>query len=298
MKCALIMAGGCGTRLYPLSTLECPKQFVKMFENKTLIQLTYERLSKFFEKENIFIVLPEKYKHFIEELLPEVNNENIIIEPSQRSTAPCVLYSCLYISKVKPNSTLFVFPSDHYIKDEDKFIETLDNMNKYILKNNSLILMGIKPNMPSERYGYIKFKRNKSNIVNITKFKEKPNKFKANLYYLTKNYYWSSDTYAFNINYILNLYKELLPNDYKVLTNKNIIKKEVYNKCTHTSVAYAIFEKLNNIAMIKYNYHWDDVGVFESLIKYTNNINVINIYNDKIINENNTQIKISDKMQN
>lgn len=298
MKCALIMAGGCGTRLYPLSTLECPKQFVKMFENKTLIQLTYERLSKFFEKENIFIVLPEKYKHFIEDLLPEVNNENIIIEPSQRSTAPCVLYSCLYISKVKPNSTLFVFPSDHYIKDEDKFIETLDNMNKYILKNNSLILMGIKPNMPSERYGYIKFKRNKSNIVNITKFKEKPNKFKANLYYLTKNYYWSSDTYAFNINYILNLYKELLPNDYKVLTNKNIIKKEVYNKCTHTSVAYAIFEKLNNIAMIKYNYHWDDVGVFESLIKYTNNINVINIYNDKIINENNTQIKISDKMQN
>lgn len=292
------MAGGCGTRLYPLSTLECPKQFVKMFENKTLIQLTYERLSKFFEKENIFIVLPEKYKHFIEELLPEVNNENIIIEPSQRSTAPCVLYSCLYISKVKPNSTLFVFPSDHYIKDEDKFIETLDNMNKYILKNNSLILMGIKPNMPSERYGYIKFKRNKSNVVNITKFKEKPNKLKANLYYLTKNYYWSSDTYAFNINYMLNLYKKLLPNDYKVLTNKHIIKKEAYNNCTQTSVAYAIFEKLNNIAMIKYNYHWDDVGVFESLIKYTNNINVINIYNDKIINENNTQIKISDKMQN
>ena len=94
MKCALITAGGCGTRLYPLSTKDCPKQFVKMFGDKTLIQLTFERISKFIDKENIFIVLPEKYHHFINELLPEVNETNIIIEPEQRSTAPCVLYSC------------------------------------------------------------------------------------------------------------------------------------------------------------------------------------------------------------
>ena len=136
MKCALITAGGCGTRLYPLSTKDCPKQFVKMFGDKTLIQLTFERISKFIDKENIFIVLPEKYHHFINELLPEVNETNIIIEPEQRSTAPCVLYSCLYIKKLRGNCTLGIFPADHYIDGDELFIKDLNDAYNYVSKNN------------------------------------------------------------------------------------------------------------------------------------------------------------------
>ena len=295
MKCALITAGGCGTRLYPLSTKERPKQFVKMFGDKSLIELTYDRITKFINKENIFIVLPEKYHHFINELLPDVDEENIIIEPEQRSTAPCVLYSCLYIKKIRNDATLFVFPADHYIMDTNKFINTLNDVYNYILNNNNrLVLLGIKPNKPQDRYGYLKCARSNNNIIKISKFKEKPNKFKAIMYYLSNRYYWSSDIYGFNIDYMINLYKNLLPNDYSLLTNNDIDINEAYKKCSNVSVAYAIFENVKDIYMIKCNFHWDDVGVFESLLKYTNNKNVIDAYNEKIKSEEiNDLIKIT-----
>ena len=295
MKCALITAGGCGTRLYPLSTKERPKQFVKMFGDKSLIELTYDRITKFINKENIFIVLPEKYHHFINELLPDVDEENIIIEPEQRSTAPCVLYSCLYIKKIRNYAPLFVFPADHYIMDTNKFINTLNDVYNYILNNNNrLVLLGIKPNKPQDRYGYLKCARSNNNIIKISKFKEKPNKFKAIMYYLSNRYYWSSDIYGFNIDYMINLYKNLLPNDYSLLTNNDIDINEAYKKCSNVSVAYAIFENVKDIYMIKCNFHWDDVGVFESLLKYTNNKNVIDAYNEKIKSEEiNDLIKIT-----
>lgn len=282
MKCALITAGGCGTRLYPLSTKDCPKQFVRMFEDKSLIELTYNRVTRFINKENVFIVLPKKYQHFINELLPDVDEENIIIEPEQRSTAPCVLYSCLYIKKIRNNATLFVFPADHYIMDTDKFVSTLNDVYNYVANNNKLVLLGIKPSEPQDRYGYLKCNRSNNNIIKISKFKEKPNKFKALIYYLSNKYYWSSDIYGFNIDYMINLYKTLLPNDYNILTNIDIDINEAYKKCSNVSVAYAIFENVKDIYMIKCNFHWDDVGVFESLLKYTNNKNVIDAYNEKI----------------
>lgn len=284
MKCALITAGGCGTRLYPLSTKDCPKQFVKMFGDKSLLQLTYERLNKYFEKDNIFIVLPLKYKHFVNELLPFVKDENIIIEPAQRSTAPAILYSLLKIKNIRKGASLFVFPADHYIAEENKFINCIDDAYNYVKKNNSLVLFGIKPTAPLNRYGYLKAKDNKY-ISKISKFKEKPNNLKAKLYYANSKYYWSSDIYGFNIDYMISLYKKYMPRDYALLTNELLDLKSAYELCTATSTACGIFEKAEDVYMMKCDFLWDDVGVFESLLKYTNNINVIDAYNEKIMGD-------------
>lgn len=284
MKCALITAGGCGTRLFPLSTKETPKQFVKMFGNKTLLELTYERINKYFDNNNIFIVLPEKYKHFVKELLPFINEENIIVEPEQRSTAPCILYSCLKIKELRDNATLFVFPADHYIQDNSKFINTIDNAYNYVIKNNSFILVGVKPTESLGRYGYLKVS-GKKQICTIKKFKEKPNKFKSFCYFLSNKYYWSTDIYGFNIDYMLNLFKKYMPGDFELLTNSLLNIDEAYKLCTPVSTAYGIFEKMNNIYMIKGDFGWDDVGVFESLLKYTNNKNVLEAYNIKNISK-------------
>ena len=269
MKCALITAGGCGTRLYPLSTKDCPKQFVKMFGEKTLLQLTYERINKFIEKDNIFIVLPEKYYHFINELLPFVKEENIIIEPEQRSTAPCVLYSCLYIKKLRGNCTLGIFPADHYIDGDELFIKDLNDAFNYVSKNNSLVLFGIKPT---------------ELITNILEFKEKPDQETAIEYFKSDNYFWSSDISCFKVDYMLEQYKKYLPYDYELLERATAYDKnlyEAYSKCNSESTACAIYEKLDNIKMIKCNFNWDDVGVFDSLLKYTDNQNVIDAYNNR-----------------
>lgn len=282
MKCALITAGGCGTRLYPLSTKDCPKQFVKMFEDKCLLQLTYERLNKYFDKDNIFIVLPLKYKHFLNELLPFVKDENIIIEPAQRSTAPAILYSLLKIRKIRKDASLFVFPADHYIPDENKFISCIDDAYRFIQKKDSLVLFGIKPTAPLSRYGYLKAK-DAEYITKISKFKEKPNGLKAKAYFLNNKYFWSSDIYGFNIDYMISLYRKHMPSDYALLTNDLIDVDSAYELCTATSTACGIFEKADDVYMMKCDFSWDDVGVFESLLKYTNNKNVINAYNEKLV---------------
>ena len=281
MKCAIITAGGCGTRLYPLSTKDCPKQFVKMFGDKSLLQLTYERVNKSFDKNNIFIVLPMKYKHFVLESLPFVKEENIILEPAQMSTAPCILYSCLYIRKLRGNVNTFVFPADHYITDNFLFNSTIKRVEKYLNMNEDLVLFGIKPTAALSRYGYLKVKDNNF-ISSIRSFKEKPNKFKATLYTMSSKYYWSSDIYGFRLDYMIQLYKRLMPKDYELLTNNLLDIKEAYKLCTPVSTAYGIFEKVKNVKMIKCSFDWDDVGVFESLLKYTNNQNVIDAYNQKL----------------
>ena len=284
MKCALITAGGCGTRLYPLSTKECPKQFVKMFGDKTLIQLTYERINKFIEKDNIFIVLPKQYYHFVKDLLPFVKEENIIIEPEQRSTAPCVLYSCLYIKKLRKNCTLGIFPADHYIEGDELFTKDLTGAYNYVSKNNALVLFGIKPTEALERYGYLKCEKSNKLITNIVEFKEKPDYESALEYFKSDNYFWSSDIACFKVDFMLEQYKKYLPYDYELLERAIAYDKnlhEAYCKCTKESTACAIYEKLDNIKMIKCNFNWDDVGVFDSLLKYTNNQNVLDAYNNR-----------------
>lgn len=287
MLCALIMAGGIGSRFWPQSTEKKPKQFLNLVGEKTMIQMTYDRISKLVDKKQIFIVTNKKYVDLVKEQISDIKDENIIIEPSSKNTAPCILLSSLYIKKIYPNANIAVLPSDHIIANEDKFIETLDLANNYLNEgNNGIVTIGITPNRPETGYGYIKcLNTNIDNkIVKVEKFVEKPDFNTAKQYLADGSYLWNAGMFIFNVNYMLEELKENLKNEYNLLESLPDINDPEYNtqldnkygKCTKISIDYAIMEKSNNIYTIPSDFGWDDVGTWQSLERYC----------DKDLNEN------------
>lgn len=271
MKYGLIMAGGHSTRLHPICTEQNPKQFSSLINDESLLKNTYDRTKKMIKEENIFIVLPQKYKEQARNILPNINDENIIIEPSNNGTSLCILYSCLYILKIRQKGTLYVFPSDHYIEDDMLFLSTMEKGYNYIINNHSIILFGIKPTYPSIHYGYLENK-DSNEISEVISFKEKPNYEVASVYLKNKNYYWNSGIYLFDIEYLLKKYQFLQLDKY------NLVKDIVYEKSDESNYNVfssepfekAILEKSNDIVSIKCNFVWDDIGTFERLKLYCN----------------------------
>ena len=188
MLCALIMAGGKGTRFWPLSTEDNPKQFLKLIGEKTMIQMTLDRLLEDIPLERIFVVTDQKYTQLIKENLPDLPEENIIIEPVGMNTAPCIALSAMLIDKKYPNSTLAVLPSDHLIEDEKKFRNILKVANEYLTVNSkAIITLGMEVTRPEVGYGYIKYNNevefeNDVRIHKDEKFVEKPDKDTAQKY--------------------------------------------------------------------------------------------------------------------
>lgn len=177
MLCALIMAGGKGTRFWPKSTEDMPKQFLNLIDEKTMIQLTYERLLKIMPSERIFVVTGEKYKSLVEEQLNTLPSKNIIVEPTGRNTAPCILLSALYIKQIYKDANLAVLPSDHMIRDSEEFCKILQTADEYVEKenNNGIVTIGITPDRPETGYGYIKYEKSDNNVIKVERFVEKPN---------------------------------------------------------------------------------------------------------------------------
>ena len=177
MLCALIMAGGKGTRFWPKSTEEMPKQFLKLIDDKTMIELTYERLLNIIPNDRIFVVTGEKYKNIVEKQLNKLPKRNIIIEPEGRNTTPCILLSCLYIKQIYNDAQLVVLPSDHAIKDTNEFCRIIQKADKYVEKENknAIVTIGITPDRPETGYGYIKYNKQNSDVIKVERFVEKPN---------------------------------------------------------------------------------------------------------------------------
>lgn len=177
MFCALIMAGGKGTRFWPKSTEELPKQFLNLIDEKTMIQLTYERLLEIIPNERIFVVTGEKYKNLVKSQLQELPDRNIIVEPTGRNTAPCILLASLYIKQIYKDATIAVLPSDHAIENNKEFCRILQMANEYVQNKNSnaIVTIGITPNRPETGYGYIKYEKSNDEVIKVERFVEKPN---------------------------------------------------------------------------------------------------------------------------
>lgn len=311
MLTALIMAGGKGTRFWPLSTEEKPKQFLNLIGDKTMIQMTVNRIKPIIPIERIFICTGEKYVNLVKEQIPGLPEKNIIIEPEGRNTTPCIALSAFIIKRYYNDSTMVVLPSDHLIKDEDEFRKIICDANEFIkLKNDAIITLGMKPSRPEIGYGYIKYSNDKElinehEIIKVERFVEKPNKEKA-LKYLEDGYYlWNGGMFVWNVNNILDQIKKYSIDTYKALCDINhvddndlqeLINKR-YDKTEAISIDYAVLEKSSNISVIPSNFGWDDVGSWEALERYREKDKKGNILlgNTKSLNGENNMVISSEQ---
>ncbi|GAA0182402.1 mannose-1-phosphate guanylyltransferase [Clostridium sediminicola] len=298
MICALVMAGGKGTRLLPLSTEEKPKQFLKLLGNETMIQMTVNRLKKLIPIERIFVVTGKRYCDLVKEQIPDLPDRNIIKEPVGKNTAPCIILSAFIINKYYKDATLAVLPSDHLIKDEDKFLETLKVADEFIKgKDESIVTLGMKPNRAEIGYGYISYDKEsesigKFNIHEVNKFVEKPNKETAEKYLARGNYLWNAGMFIWKTSTILNLSQKFLNNTFNILKEvtasseakfQNMLDNR-YNEVHSISVDYGIMENAESIFVIPSQFGWDDVGTWKAIERYRSKDTSNNIFVGDVTN--------------
>lgn len=314
MLCALIMAGGKGTRFWPLSTEEKPKQFLNLIGEDTMIQMTVNRIKPIIPIDRIFVCTGEKYVNLVKEQLPELPKTNIIVEPEGRNTAPCIALSALIIKRYYKDANMVVLPSDHLIKDEEEFRNIIESANDFIDSNqNSIITLGMQPTRPETGYGYIRYgneerKRNSHTIVKVDAFVEKPNKEKAEKYLCDGNYLWNGGMFIWSVDNILNQISKYSPDTYSSLeklseAKENEVQSIINNKYSKTeaiSIDYAVLEKSKDIYVIPSDFGWDDVGSWEALDRYRDkdeagnvlvgNTKMINCENNLVISSNNSVV--------
>ncbi|URZ03534.1 mannose-1-phosphate guanylyltransferase [Clostridium felsineum] len=282
MLCALIMAGGRGERFWPLSTDEKPKQFLQLLGDKTMIQMTVERLEDLIDIERIFVVTGERYVDILREQLPKLPKRNIIVEPVGRNTAPCIALSAFVINKYYGDASIVVLPSDHLIVHEDKLLNTIKAAEEFVSKNDaSIVTLGMEPTRPETGYGYIESgeiskKINQFEIKKVNKFVEKPDKEKAERYVEAGNFLWNGGMFIWKCSTILKLTEKYLNKTYNILKNVmdvgkdkfQIVLKKEYEKVENISVDYGIMEKADSIYVIPCDFGWDDIGTWYAVERY------------------------------
>ena len=288
---AILMAGGVGSRFWPVSTTEFPKQFHDMLgSGDTLIQKTFSRLSKLIPVENIFILTNERYNDLVLEQLPLVKQAQVLLEPAMRNTAPCILYASLKIKKQNPNAVMVVAPSDHWIEDEATFSANLKQCFDFCSKEDALMTLGIKPTFPNTGFGYIEYDKSDENpIKSVSQFREKPDYETAKSFLASGNFLWNGGIFIWSVKSILNAFEKFQPKmnelflqgigSYNTTSETDFIN-ENYANAENVSIDYAILEKAKNVYVIPATFDWNDLGTWgslhEKLDKDENNNAVVN----------------------
>jgi len=271
----LILAGGRGTRLWPLSRKYKPKQFQKLLGKKTMLQRTFERARKIVRAENIFISTNEFFKKEVKKEIPQLPKNNLILEPAFRERVAAFLLVLTFLKEKDKKEPLVIFPSDHLIKKEKEFRKAVISGEKFIKKNPDFILLfGQKPNFPDVGLGYLKkgkilFKEGKFKFYKVSKFKEKPNLKRAKEYLKSRDYFWNIGVFIFFPNLFEKLVEKFVPDNYlryknikKAIKNKNFKKvlKREYLKMDKVSFDYSILENYGKIAFLPVDIGWSDIG--------------------------------------
>lgn len=273
---AVIMAGGVGSRFWPVSTPEFPKQFHDMLgSGETLIQKTFKRLSQLIPKENILILTHQSYQSIVEEQLPSVERGNIILEPAMRNTAPCILYAAMKIKKMNQDAVMVVAPSDHWIEDELQFISNLQRTFDVCERDKVLMTLGILPTFPNTGYGYIEFNKLDSRpIKKVVQFREKPDYVTARKFIQSRHFLWNSGIFVWSISAILDAFSEFQPamtelfdQGYDAFNtdNERAFIESNYESAENISIDYAVMEKANNVYVLPATFDWNDLGTWGSL---------------------------------
>ena len=276
----VIMAGGIGSRFWPMSTKERPKQFIDVLGcGRTLIQLTADRFAGVCPSENMWVVTSERYATLVHEQLPEVPEENILREPCRRNTAPCIAYVSWKIKARNPYANVVVTPSDHVVMNVREFQRVILSALTFTSGNDAILTLGMKPTRPETGYGYIQADLSASSPVNkeifrVDSFKEKPDVETAEQYIRKKNYLWNAGIFVWNINTIVNafrlwqpeiaeVFESLMPVFYSSSEQESI--NRLFPTCPNISVDYAILEKADEIFVFPADFGWSDLGTWGSL---------------------------------
>jgi mannose-1-phosphate guanylyltransferase len=276
----VIMAGGIGSRFWPMSRTSHPKQFIDILGiGQTLIQQTFNRFRKIIRKENIYIVTNEQYRKLVAEQIPEITEDQIICEPSRRNTAPCIAYACHKIYNLNPEANIAVAPSDHIILKEDSFIEIISSALRATAANDWLLTLGIKPSRPDTGYGYIQFNESITDqkdkrIKKVKTFTEKPVLEMARQFLKSGDFLWNSGIFIWSAKNILDAFDKYVPEisaifkdgikKYNTPKEKAFIK-EAYAVCRSISIDYAVMEKADNVYVLQSDFGWSDLGTWGSL---------------------------------
>ena len=273
---AILMAGGVGSRFWPVSTQDFPKQFHDMLgSGDTLIQKTFHRLAKLIPKENIFILTNERYNDLVFEQLPEVTKRQVVLEPAMRNTAPCILYAALKIQKENKDAIMVVAPSDHWIEDEQAFANNVQNAFDFCASNDALMTLGITPTFPNTGYGYIEYDDSSENqIRKVNQFREKPDYETAKSFISQGNFLWNAGIFMWSVKSVLKAFQQNQPellqlfesgyNTYNTEFEDDFINSN-YAKAENISIDYAVMEKSDNVYVIPATFDWNDLGTWGSL---------------------------------
>ena len=276
----VIMAGGVGSRFWPMSTSDKPKQFIDVLgTGQSLLQLTYDRFDGVCPPENVWVVTNKKYFDIVHEQLPNVPVENILLEPCRRNTAPCIAYVSWRIKSINPKANVVVTPSDHIVTNRKEFNRIINSCLDFTSDTDAIVTLGITPTCPETGYGYIQADlsscslRNKE-IYRIDSFKEKPDLDTAKKYISQKNYFWNAGIFIWNVSTIVNAYRVYCPQIGKVFENllkvygtpaeREMIDK-YYPECDNISVDYAIMEHASGIYVYPASFGWSDLGTWGAL---------------------------------
>ncbi|HAI76969.1 MAG TPA: mannose-1-phosphate guanylyltransferase, partial [Microscillaceae bacterium] len=272
----VVMAGGAGTRLWPFSRESYPKQFHDLLGvGKTLLQLTVGRFADICPPENIYVVTNMDYKALVKAQLPFLTDDQILLEPSKRNTAPCVAYAAFKIYQKDPQATMVVAPADQMILQEEKFTQTISKALKTASKKDYLITLGIQPHRPDTGYGYIQFhEEKKGNLHQVKLFTEKPEYELAVKFLESGDFLWNSGIFIWNAKairqalatYAQDLYEsfDLIKNDFFTDREQNAINL-LYATCKANSIDYAVMEKADNVFVIPCDFGWSDLGTWQSI---------------------------------
>ena len=274
---ALIMAGGIGSRFWPISRTAHPKQFIDILgTGKTLIQQTYDRFLKIVPKENIFILTNESYIQLVQEQLPDLDNSQILAEPIMRNTAPCIAYGSHKILKLNPEASIVVAPSDHLIMDSEEFTRCIKKSLETAETHDCLISLGIKPSRPDTGYGYIEYNTKKigDDFFMVKTFTEKPNKELAKTFVQSGDFLWNAGIFVWSVKSILNAFKKYLPEMNDIFREGETIYNTpeeqefvhtAFSQCTNLSIDYGIMEKAENVYVLPSEFGWSDLGTWASV---------------------------------
>jgi mannose-1-phosphate guanylyltransferase len=292
----IIMAGGVGSRFWPLSRTQTPKQFIDILgTGQSLIQMTFDRFKQIIPLENIYVVTNSDYADLVIQHLPEIKKENILCEPLRKNTAPCIAYANHRIAAINPDASIVVAPSDHLIVKEVEFLRIIDKGLRFVSQDNTLLTLGIKPSRPETGYGYIQTKKGapekylSENFHMVKIFTEKPNAEMAKVFCESGDFFWNSGIFFWSLAAIQKEFDTHLPDIQSLFDEgKNAFNtpaeaefiKNIYSRCSNISIDYGLMEKAKNVFVLPADIGWSDLGTWGSMYEHSakdKSRNVVNL---------------------